>query len=350
MAVTEISGALTKRERLCRAIRGQSVDRRPVWMMRQAGRYLPQYREVRKRFDFLTMCREPEAAAEVSLQPLEILDVDAVIVFNDILIPLEAMGAPVVFTEQGPELTAPLRDRQNLAHFKPADFDAHEPVSRTLRLLRERIGPDVALLGFAGAPLTMACYAVEGKLSRNLDVVKAMRYRDPALLHTVLGRIAETVVNYLRIQIEAGADMVQLFDTWAGMFSVADYREFAVPCQRRIIESLRPLGVPIALYVKGSAPMLEAMAESGADVLSVDWTLPLSEVRRRVGGGFALQGNLDSTALLATPECVRREVRAMLEDFAGDGRHIVNLGHGILPNTPVECAQAFVEAVREFRP
>ena len=350
MPITDLVGSPTKAERFRRAIRGEPVDRPPVWLMRQAGRYLSQYRAVRERHDFLTLCRTPAAAAEVSLHPLEILDVDAVIVFNDILVPLEAMGAPVTFTDAGPELTAPLRDRQALAHFRRADFDHGEPVFQTLTRLRQTIGPDVALIGFAGAPFTLACYAVEGRISRNLEAIMRLRHREPALLHAVLERTAETVVNYLRLQIEAGVDMVQIFDTWAGVLSVADHREFALRYHRRIIEEIRPLGVPIALYVRGSSPVLEMMAESGADVLSVDWRLPLSEVRRRVGPDVALQGNLDPTALFRSPEGVAESVRAMLRDLGDDRRHIANLGHGVLPETPVESAQAFVRAVKEWRP
>ncbi|MBN1477812.1 uroporphyrinogen decarboxylase [Candidatus Sumerlaeota bacterium] len=349
MSPLETTTTLSRRERFLRAVRGKAVDRPPVWMMRQAGRYLPEYHTVRARHDFLTMCRTPEAAAEVSIQPLEILGVDAVIVFNDILIPLEAMGLPVTFTERGPELPQPISGATGLDRFHVAEFDSDEPVAQTLRLIRGRIGPEVALLGFAGAPLTMACYAVEGKMTRNLEVVKALRHREPRTLQAALERITETVIHYLRLQIEAGADLVQIFDTWAGSFSVADCREFALPYQRRVIEAIRPLGVPISLYVKGSAPMLELMAESGADVLSVDWTLPLGEVRRRVGSDLTLQGNLDSTTLLSTPEAVRRETRAMLEELGGE-RHIANLGHGILPSTPVECAQAFVDTVKGWRP
>lgn len=342
------TGVLTKRARFLGAIAGEELDRPPVWMMRQAGRYLPEYHEVRAKCDLLTMCRTPEAAAEVSIQPLDILDVDAVIVFNDILIPLEAMGLPVEFTERGPIFPTALTDPQAAARFTPVDFQDDEPVAKTLRIIRDRIGPDVALLGFAGAPLTMACYAVEGKITRNLEVIKALRHTSPSALHGFLEKITETVINYLRLQIEAGVDLVQIFDTWGGQFSLADYREFALPYQQRVIESVRALGVPISLYVKSGAPMIDMMAESGATVLSVDWTLPLSEVRRRVGSDVALQGNLDSATLLSTPEAVRRETQSMLDELGGK-RHIANLGHGILPSTPVECAKAFVDTVKGYR-
>ncbi len=338
--------AMTKIERFRNALAGRPVDRPPVWMMRQAGRYLPEYQAVRAKYDFLTLCRTPEAAAEVSLQPLHILDVDAVIVFNDIVTPMQAMGTPVVFTEKGPQLTQPITSAAALDRFRAASFDRDEPVFHTLSLVRERIGPDVPLLGFAGAPFTLAAYAIEGALSRNLDVVKELRWREPALLHEILARLADTVADYLRLQIEAGVDMVQIFDTWAGALSLPDYRQFALEYQTRVMQKIRPLGVPIALYLNGSGPLLAEMAASGADVLSVDWRLPLSAVRRAVGEKMVLQGNLDPATLFAAPDVVRGETRAMLADAAGDPRYIANLGHGILPRTPVECARAFVSAVQ----
>ena len=338
--------ALTKLERFKNAIAGKPVDHPPVWMMRQAGRYLPQYQEVRGKYEFLELCRTPEAAAEVSLQPLDILDVDAIIVFNDIVTPMEAMGGQIVFTDRGPSLVQPIQSRERLDHFRAADFDATEPVCQTLSLIRQRAGADVPVFGFAGAPFTMACYAIEGAMTRNLDVIKSMRYNDPALLHDVLERFAETVANYLRIQVEAGANMVQLFDTWAGSLSLPDYREFALAYQKRVIEKTRSLGVPVALYLIGTAAVLPEMVESGADVLSVDWRLPLSEVRRRVGDSVVLQGNLDPLALYGPPEGVRHLVHAMLEDAAGDAKYIANLGHGILPRTSVAAARAFIETVK----
>jgi uroporphyrinogen decarboxylase len=337
---------LSKIERFKRVIAGKPVDRPPVWMMRQAGRYLPEYHQVRDKYDFLTLCRTPEAAAEVSIQPLDILDVDAVIVFNDIVIPMENMGIPVQFDERGPSLVEPVRDREMLKRFNVASFDDDEPVFHTLSLIRERIGSEVPLFGFAGSPFTLACYAIEGNLTRNLDYLKAMRYRDPALLHEILDRLAETVADYLRLQIKAGVDMVQLFDSWGGFLSLADYREFSLPYIKKIFDAIRPLGVPMALYINGGSPMLDALAQSGADVLSVDWRLPLPEVRRRVGPGFVLQGNLDPTALYAQPEEVARLTREMLEGMSGDSRFIANLGHGILPKTKVESARAFILAVK----
>ena len=336
----------TKVKRFSDAIRGMRQDRPPVWLMRQAGRYLPQYREVRKRYDFLTLCRTPEAAAEVSMQPLEVLDVDAVIVFNDILIPLESMGLPVEFSEKGPVIPRPLQSPQDLDSFQIADFEKKEPVHQTLKFIRDHLGPDVALIGFAGAPFTLACYAVEGKISKNFDRIKSLRYRNPSLLHQILERLTETLIHYLRIQAEAGVDLLQLFDTWASILSLPDYREFALPYQKEIFRQIKSLGIPVSLYVNGSSALLEAMKESGTDILSVDWRLPLNEVRRRVGPNITLQGNLDPLALLQSPEGVIRSTQAMLKELGQDPFYIANLGHGLLPQTPVESALAFVKTIR----
>lgn len=341
------SAPLTKTERFRRAISGRRGDRPPVWLMRQAGRYMPQYHTVRNRFDFMALCRTPEAAAEVSLQPLDEFDMDAVIVFNDIVTPMEAMGTPVIFGDAGPTLENPIRTEADLARFAAAEFDNNEPVAQTLRLLRDRIGPDTALLGFAGCPFTLACYAVEGKLTRHLTIIKEMKNRAPKLLHEILDRLTTTVIAYLKIQIAAGADLVQIFDTWAADLARADYEEFAHAYQARVIDGVRGLGVPVTLYLNNCAPVLDLMARSGADVLSVDWRLPLSEVRRRVGPHLTLQGNLDPLALYDSPEGVVRATRAMLDDLGDDPMFIANLGHGILPQTPMESVRAFVNTVKE---
>lgn len=344
------AGSLTSTERFLRAVQGKPVDRPPVWMMRQAGRYLKEYQAVRANFDFLDLCHNPDAAAEVSLQPLDIFGVDAVIVFNDILVPVNAMGVPLKFTEKGPVLTEPIREKSDLDRFCVVDFDHDESVFKTLSLLRETIGPDIALLGFAGAPFTLASYAIEGKLTRNLDIIKSLMMREPDLLHQILERTAETAANYLRLQIEAGVNLVQLFDTWAGSLSLEDYETFAHPYQKAVFDRVRPLGAPMTIYVNGSTPYLERMAEVGADVVSVDWRLPLDCARQAVGDGVALQGNLDPLILYGTPESVVKRTNHMLS-LTGDGSHyIANLGHGILPQTPVESVRAFVETVKGWRP
>ncbi len=337
-------------ERFVRACRRQEVDRAPVWMMRQAGRYLPQYRAIRERTDFLTLCKTPELAAEVSLQPWHILGVDAVIMFSDILIPVEAMGMDLELTEKGPVLGNPIRTAGDIEGLSIPDPAESTPfVLETIRLLRQALNDQTPVIGFAGAPFTLASYMIEGGTSRNFAAIKSMLHGDPALLHQLLEKISDAVVLYLNAQIEAGAHAVQLFDTWAGELSPDDYTEFALAYEQRVLSSLHRgpagLGVPAILYINGCSSILELMAESGASVLSIDWRLNLDDARRRLGNRVALQGNLDPGALLGTPSSIRAEVAEMLKRGSGPG-YIANLGHGILPMTPVQNAIEFVEAVR----
>ena len=334
-----------KNDLIVRAARGEAVERTPVWMMRQAGRYLPEYRSVRANTDFLTLCKTPELAVEVSLQPYRILDVDAVIMFSDILIPVEAMGQEVRLTEQkGPELPDPIRTRHQVD-----DLIIPDPIEKTgfvmeiLRTLRSELDGRVPLIGFAGAPWTLAAYMIEGGGSKNYAEVKRMMFTEPATLHSLLDKIADTVILYLNAQIEAGAQVIQLFDSWAGELAPADYEQFALPYERKILESLDRKAAPTILFINGSGTFLEKMALSGADVLSIDWRTDIREARARIGDRITIQGNLDPCVLLSTPDIVTAKARELLE--AGGGhRHILNLGHGILPMTPVENARAFIQA------
>jgi uroporphyrinogen decarboxylase len=341
---------MMRNERFLRACRRQEVDRPPVWMMRQAGRYLPEYRAIRSGTDFLTLCKTPELAAQVSLQPWEILGVDAVIMFSDILIPVEAMGMHLELTEKGPVLDNPVRcgdDVRRLAGFDP--LEATPFVFKTIQLIRQQLHNEAPVIGFAGAPFTLASYMIEGGTTRTFAQIKGMMNREPALLHALLEKISDTIIPYLNAQIEAGVHAVQLFDTWAGELSPDDYEEFALAYERRVLEGLHlgpeGLATPAILYINGCSSILERMATSGASVLSVDWRVDLEEVRRRIGGHLAVQGNLDPCALLGTIENIRESVEEMLLKGGGLG-HIANLGHGILPMTPVENAQAFVDAVK----
>ena len=338
-----------KNDLLIRVARGEAVERTPVWMMRQAGRYLPEYRAVRANTDFLTLCKTPELAAEVSMQPYRILGVDAVIMFSDILIPVEAMGQEVKLTEQkGPELPEPIRSREQVDRLIVPD-----PVEKTgfvmeiIRTLRRELDGAVPLIGFAGAPWTLAAYMIEGGGSKNYAQVKRMMFAEPATFHALLDKIADTIILYLNAQIEAGAQVIQLFDSWAGELSPTDYAEFALPYEQKILESLNRKAAPTILYINGSGTFLERMATCGADVLSIDWRVNLEEARARVGKEITLQGNLDPCVLLSTPEIITEKARALLR--AGGGRrHILNLGHGILPMTPVENARAFIDAATSF--
>ena len=342
-------------DRLIRACRRQSVDRSPVWMMRQAGRYLPEYRAVRGKTDFLTLCKTPEMAAEVSMQPFDILGVDAVIMFSDILIPVEAMGVKLdIIESRGPVIETPIRTAEQVEKLIVPD-----PVEKTgfvmdvIRLLRQQLDNRAPLIGFAGAPFTLASYLIEGGTSRNFAEIKRMMFSSPILLHQLLEKIADTVTDYLNAQIEAGAQVVQLFDTWAGELSAGDFEEFALEYQQRIFSRLHrgpsALSVPAILYVNGCSSVLEKMAESGANVLSLDWRIDIAEANRRLqAAGFdnlALQGNLDPCALLGTPETIAEGVQEILKK-AGPTGHIMNLGHGIMPMVPVENARAFIEAAK----
>lgn len=338
-------------DRLIRACRRQAVDRAPVWMMRQAGRYMPEYRALRAKHDFMTMCKTPELAAEVSLQPYEILGVDAVIMFSDILVPVEAMGMNVDIVEsKGPVLENPIRAEAQVEKLIiPDPIETMPFVMETIRLLRRRLGREAPLIGFAGAPFTLASYMVEGGGTRNYAEIKRMMYHEPKTLHRLLDKLADTIILYINAQIEAGAQVVQLFDTWAGELSQADYDEFALPYERKVFEGIHrgpaELTVPAILYVNGCSHILEKMVESGANVLSIDWRVDLAEARRRVGDKVALQGNLDPCKLLGTPETIAESVKEILKKGGGLG-HIMNLGHGILPMVPVENARAFIEAAK----
>lgn len=314
-------------------------------MMRQAGRYLPEYRKVRERLAFFDLCENVDAAAEVSLQPFERFRPDAVILFSDILVPVRAMGAEVAIDDGGPKLARPVRDRADVDRLHAFDPEVETRfVPEILRRLRASIGESAALLGFAGAPWTLASYLVEGGGSKTFAKIKAMTTRAPEVLRALLEKLAAATSRYLAAQLDAGADAVQLFDTWAGELSPEDYRAFALPYARDVVAAVRARGKPVIYYVNGVAGILAAAGETGADVLSIDWRCPLAAARDR-WPERALQGNLDPAALLGLPEAVFGRTRAMLAETGGRG-HIANLGHGILPETPIESVAAFYDAVR----
>jgi len=312
-------------------------------MMRQAGRYLPEYQAVRAHHSFLEICKTSELAAEVSIQPHRAVGVDAIIVFSDILIVAEAMGMPLAVPDSGPVLGHPVRDVAAVRALR--DFDPEREtrfVGDAIRAIGKEAGPNVPVIGFAAAPWTLACYMIEGRTRGDVSRAKQMLRENPELTRDLLSRIAAVTAKYLRMQISAGASVVQLFDTWAIQLSKADYDAFELPATRQIIEALSRENVPKILYAKGSNVHLESMAKSGADVLSVDWHTDLAEARRRAGPRIALQGNVDPQTMLGPVDGIRRAAREAVEKTGGVG-HILNLGHGILPNTPVENARAFVE-------
>jgi uroporphyrinogen decarboxylase len=330
-----------------RACRGEETERRAVWIMRQAGRYLPEYRAVREKVDFLTLCKTPELAAEVTLQPVDILGVDAAILFADILLPLEAMGAELVFAPgDGPTFPRPVRSREAAARLRvPEVEESLGYVFDALRLVRRELAGRVPVIGFGGTPWTLAAYLVEGGGSRHFEHLLAWSYGDPAGLGELLDRIADTSLAYLSAQIDAGAQALQLFDTWGGLLDAERWRALALPPLLRLVRGLSGR-VPLIYYLNGGSHLLEALADLPVDVLSVDWRQPLSRVRRTLGGR-TLQGNLDPAALLAPPAEIERRVAALLDEGRGGG-HVVNLGHGILPVTPVDHARAFVAAAQRL--
>jgi len=338
-----------RKDLFLRACRFEPVERVPVWIMRQAGRYLPEYRAVRKNYSFLEICKTPEVAAEVSLQPFRVLDVDAVIVFSDILIVAEAMGLPLDVPDSGPVLSNPVRDLTAVRRLR--DFDPERDtrfVGDAIRAICKEVGADVPVIGFAAAPWTLACYMIEGQTRGDISRAKHMLRAEPETVRELLERIARTTARYLKLQIAAGAAVVQLFDTWAGELTRTEYDAFELPATRLLYELVGHPSVPKILYAKGSAHLLEGLGQTGAEVVSVDWRTDLAEARRTLGRKVALQGNVDPAILLGPEAAVRQAAQTAVEKTGGLG-HILNLGHGILPATPVANAKAFVEAGKAAR-
>jgi uroporphyrinogen decarboxylase len=331
------------------ALAGRPVDTTPIWIMRQAGRYLPEYRATRARAgDFLTLCKTPELACEVTLQPLERLGVDAAILFSDILIPLEKMGMSLSFSDgEGPRLE-PVRDAAGIAALRVPDPEADMPyVLEAVRLIRRAVDGKVPLIGFSGAPFTLLTYAVEGQTGKQFAATKQLLFGATETARVLLDKLTETVIAYLAAQIHAGAQVVQLFDSWVGQLGRADFETFAKPYVERVIAALKPLGVPIIYFANDAAHLVAGAARVGADALAVDWRLPLDEVRALAGPDITLQGNLDPCVLWAPVAEIERRAADILQR-AGRTRHVFNLGHGILPGTPPEHAAALVEAVHRL--
>jgi uroporphyrinogen decarboxylase len=344
-----------KNDRLLRALLRQPVDVTPVWMMRQAGRYLPEYRAARERAgDFMTLCSTPELACEVTLQPLERYPLDAAILFSDILTVPDAMGLGLHFSQgEGPRFERPVHSAADIdALAVPDPEDELRYVMDAVRLIRRELAGRVPLIGFSGSPWTLATYMVEGGTSKEFARVKGLMYERPALMHRLLGKLAAAVTSYLNAQIRAGAQAVMLFDTWGGVLTTRDYTEFSLAYMIRIIAGLQRESegrrVPVILFTKGGAQWFEAMADSGADALGVDWTVELGTVRRRVGDRVALQGNMDPCALYAPRDRIRAEVESVLTSYGRGPGHVFNLGHGIHPHVDPTYVRVFVEAVHEL--
>ncbi|OOG22729.1 uroporphyrinogen decarboxylase [Thioalkalivibrio denitrificans] len=345
-----------KNDRLLRALLREPVDVTPVWIMRQAGRYLPEYRATRERAgDFMSLCQNPELACEVTLQPLERFPLDAAILFSDILTIPDAMGLGLYFAEgEGPRFSRPVQDAAAIRALGVPDPETElRYVIDAVRLIRRELDGRVPLIGFSGSPWTLATYMVEGSSSKEFARIKGMLYDDPDTLHHLLGILAEAVTAYLNAQIAAGAQAVMVFDTWGGTLTPQGYEEFSLAYMRRIVSGItrehEGRRVPVTLFTKGGGAWLEAMADTGCDALGLDWTTNIGEARRRVGDRVALQGNLDPAVLYASAERVRQEVRRVLDDFGPGTGHVFNLGHGIHPAIDPEKVAALVDEVHARR-
>lgn len=338
---------MTMHDRFLRACRRETVDRTPVWFMRQAGRYMPEYRALREKHSLLTLCRTPELIVEVTLQPVNALGVDAAILFSDLLLPLGPLGIPFDFQAgEGPVIEKTIRSREDLASLRP--FDPREDLQMVLegiRLLRRELAGGCPLIGFGGAPFTLASYAIEGGHSTHFEATKALMYGEPRVWHDFAALLAQTVSAYLLAQVEAGAQALQLFDSWVGVLDEADYREFVLPHVKGIFDSLRDAGVPLIHFGTGTGHLLAVQREAGGHVIGVDHRVPLDEAWRRLGEDVAIQGNLDPTVLLAPRERLLTRVDDVLDRARGRAGHVFNLGHGVLPATPVENVRAVVEHV-----
>lgn len=331
------------------ACRGQATSRPPLWLMRQAGRYLPEYRDIRRHVTFLELCKTPGLAAEVTLQPIRRFGFDAAILFSDLLIPLEAMGLEVVFTEQGPTLPAPIRGSADLSRLRVFDpWEGTPFVYETIRRLRDTLG-DTPLIGFAGAPFTTATYAIEGKTGKHFIETKKLMQGEPETAHRLLATIEAATRAYLLAQVAAGAQAIQIFDSWVGVVSPEEWDEFVCGPTRTLIAAVKATGVPVIYFPNGATTLLDRIAKVDADIYSIDWRLSLAQARERLRAGgaphAALQGNLDPALLLGSPDRLSKQVARVLEQGGRTG-HIFNLGHGIYPDTPLESVEHLVRMVR----
>ena len=340
-----------RKSRFLRACRREATDVTPIWLMRQAGRYMPEYRRLREKHPLLEMIKTPELACEVTLQPITAFDLDAAIIFADILPPLEGMGLQLRFAEgEGPVIDNPVRTVADIQRLRVLPPEEALPFTlAAIRLAREQLDErTIPLIGFSGAPFTLAAYAIEGGGSRDFTHAKGLMMSDPAAWDALMSKLSEVVGAYLLAQARAGAQALQLFDSWGGQLSPADYRQFALPYTQRAIAIARQANVPIIHFATETSGYLEMMRETGADVISVDWRVDLDAAWRRLGDGVAAQGNLDPVALLAPWEALRQRAQAVLEQAGGRAGHIFNLGHGILPTTPIENVRRLVDFVHEY--
>jgi uroporphyrinogen decarboxylase len=336
-------------ERFLKACRREPVDCTPVWFMRQAGRYMAEYRALRSKHSILELCKTPELAAQVTLQPIDRFPLDAAIIFADILLPLEPMGLSLEFAAgEGPVIHNPVRNQADVERLKVTDGGELEYVAEAIRQARHALNGRVPLIGFAGAPFTLASYAIEGGSSRNYLLTKQLMYGEPKAWHQLMDKFARVITGYLRRQIKAGAQAIQLFDSWVGCLSVGDYVEYVQPHVQLIFEGLKREGVPMIHFGTGTSAMLRQIRQAGGDVIGVDWRINLDEAWATVGHDVAVQGNLDPLALFAPLHEIERRVEDILRRAGGRPGHIFNLGHGILPTTPIEHVAATIDMVHKL--
>jgi uroporphyrinogen decarboxylase len=334
--------------RFVRACKGMPVDRTPVWFMRQAGRYMPEYRAVRKQHSLIEICKNPQLAAEVTITAAEFLKVDAAIIFADLLLPLEVMGLPFHFSSgEGPVIESPVRSGEDIHRLRTECAGDLGYVADAVRVVAKHFGNKLPVIGFCGAPFTLASYMIEGGGSRHYINTKSLMYSQPQAWDELLGKLVAVTSEYARAQVEAGADVIQVFDSWVGCLSVPDYRKFALPRTTELIQSLKASGAPVIYFGTDTSTLLGSMKETGADVIGLDWRIPLDEGWKLLGNHGAVQGNLDPVVLFADWKQVKSAARRILDQAGGRPGHIFNLGHGILPETPVKNVRALAEYVQE---
>ncbi len=330
-------------------LRGEPCDRTPIWIMRQAGRYLPEYMKVREEYTFNELCRTPQAACEVTLQPIRRFGFDAAIMFSDILTPLAPMGARFSFAQGGPKLESPIRSESDIDALSTYEAaDGTHFVAEAIRLMKVGLGDKTPLIGFAGSPFTLATYLIEGGGSKDYRFLKTLLYSRPELLDRLMNKLTDQTLAYLRMQVEAGVDAVQLFDTWGGILHPADYAKVVLPCVKRIMDGLRDLGVPRIYFLKGSAPYLDLVTTLDVECLGMDWTMDMAQFLPQMKG-YAVQGNLDPMALYGSQDQIRRRALEICETGSKARGHVFNLGHGITPQTPIPNVEALVETVQGYR-
>ena len=341
--------SLPKNDLLLKALRGEPLERPPVWMMRQAGRYLPEFRALREKYDFFTRCQTPDLASEITVQPIRRYGMDAAILFSDILVIPQAMNIEVELKPNfGPYLPDPIRNKADLDRVIVPDVHSSlDYVYKAIEQTLEKLDNAIPLIGFAGSPWTILCYAVQGQGSKTFDLAKEFCFSQPELAHELLQRITDTTIAYLKAKVAAGVHAVQVFDSWGGLLSPKDFELFSLPYMQQIVDALQDL-CPVILYSKGAWYALEKMSKTGASALGVDWTCSPEVARKLSGGKITLQGNFDPARLLSPPDTIRAMVKEMIDSF-GTTHYIANLGHGILPHIPLENAQAFIEAVKNYK-